>query len=178
MASRELDWRSLCSTHLSGSQKDWKLFLTAGRKDSLRWHTLKMEAARPAETVVSYYYTTLHYRCRQHGPLKRWYPTTTLYSVTTQNTTTWSNSLLLQRSRAHCSHLSPQDSNIYFTSSQPKPPTLFHSIRFHSQMFLCILFHCVCYMYRSSHLSGSNHPYKQMKGAITQFYPIGCKLHI
>jgi len=25
----------------------------------------------------------------QHGPLKRWYPTTTLHSVTTQQTSTW-----------------------------------------------------------------------------------------
>jgi len=28
-------------------------------------------------------------RWRQHGPLKRRYPTTTLHSVTTQKTSTW-----------------------------------------------------------------------------------------
>jgi hypothetical protein len=29
------------------------------------------------------------WRWRQHGPLKRWYPTTTLHDVTTQKTSTW-----------------------------------------------------------------------------------------
>jgi len=28
-------------------------------------------------------------RWRQHGPLKHWYPTTTLYGVTTPKTSTW-----------------------------------------------------------------------------------------
>jgi hypothetical protein len=32
---------------------------------------------------------TSHWRRRQHGPLTRWYPTTTLHGVTTQKTTTW-----------------------------------------------------------------------------------------
>jgi len=32
---------------------------------------------------------TSPYRWRQQGPLKWWYPTTTLHSVTTQKTSTW-----------------------------------------------------------------------------------------
>jgi len=32
---------------------------------------------------------TSPWRWRQHGPLKHWYPTVTLYSVTTQRTLTW-----------------------------------------------------------------------------------------
>jgi hypothetical protein len=40
--------------------------------------------------ILPHHYTALEpWRWRQHGPLKRWCPTITLYGVTTQKTSTW-----------------------------------------------------------------------------------------
>jgi hypothetical protein len=44
------------------------------------WHRVMGQAAAVSIS---------HWRWRQHGPLKRLYPTTTLHVVTTQKTTTW-----------------------------------------------------------------------------------------
>jgi len=32
---------------------------------------------------------------RQHGPLKHWYPTTALHSITTQKTSTWTLRMII-----------------------------------------------------------------------------------
>jgi hypothetical protein len=46
-------------------------------------------------------------RWRQHGPLKRWYPTTTLHGITIQKTLAWNilTSCLLSFKSAYCRHL-------------------------------------------------------------------------
>jgi hypothetical protein len=49
---------------------------------------MKMEAARPSETFVSYR-ITLPWRWKQQVPPKHWYPTTSLHSVTAQKTAAW-----------------------------------------------------------------------------------------
>jgi len=36
---------------------------------------------------------SVKWRWRQHGPLKHWYLTTTLHSVTTQKTLTWDHQI-------------------------------------------------------------------------------------
>jgi len=41
----------------------------------------------PCSAVVGYHCTS-HWRWRQYGPLKHWYPTTTLHTITTQKTLT------------------------------------------------------------------------------------------
>jgi hypothetical protein len=41
------------------------------------------------------------WRWRQHGPLKCWYPTPTLYGLTKQNTSSWKTSLLLMPQDSH-----------------------------------------------------------------------------
>jgi hypothetical protein len=38
------------------------------------------------------------WRWRQHGPLKRWYPTTTQHGVTTQKTSTWTSHFMMWES--------------------------------------------------------------------------------
>jgi len=37
-----------------------------------------------------------HWRWRKHGPPKRWYPTTSLYGVTTEKTTIWRGEVILR----------------------------------------------------------------------------------
>jgi len=82
--------------------------------------TLKMEAAMPSETLVSYCITTRchnkkdldltessHFtspwRWRRHGPPKRWYHTASLHGVTTQKTSTW-NITAVQASKLEIYH--------------------------------------------------------------------------
>jgi hypothetical protein len=52
------------------------------------WHKFQVEVfwfVMACSVVV----VTSPWRWRQHGPLKHWYPTTTLHSNTTQKTSTW-----------------------------------------------------------------------------------------
>jgi len=62
----------------------WRFNLWSGL-----WHHIVMWQ----DTIVSDDHAAsmfrANWRWRQHGPLNRWYPTTSLLSITTQQTTTW-----------------------------------------------------------------------------------------
>jgi len=45
--------------------------------------------------ILPQHYTESRCRWRQHGPLKRWYPTTTLHGMTSQKISTWIYNLKL-----------------------------------------------------------------------------------
>jgi len=108
------------------------------RTESVPNHfTLKMEAAKSSETLVSYrittrchkpedyelnlYLITSPWRWRQYGPPKRWYPATSLHGIVTQKTTTWifttvkiSSRMSLYFSKVHESTTTSQFKTTYF----------------------------------------------------------------
>jgi len=70
-----------------GIQKCLTVFKT-GRHWNIRWaKSLWLGCQRFGGPCASIF--RVKWNLRQHGPLKRWYPTTTLHDVTTQKTSTW-----------------------------------------------------------------------------------------
>jgi len=70
--------------------KSWQL-LSWSRNFCSCWGLLSCDAIRipPFQTsLLLHLQGEVKWRWRQHGPLKRWYPSTTLNSITTQKTST------------------------------------------------------------------------------------------
>jgi hypothetical protein len=77
-------WHSLSAGHISGSATPQNLLWIVTSRCVWHLHTFK---STPLHGVTTQKIST--WRWRQHGPLKRWCPTTTLHGVTTEKISTW-----------------------------------------------------------------------------------------